>query len=243
MQVGKDAGDHAEDDELIANIQFGGPKVRRLADADDSSDGAGSATGAGDSAVDAAPQKEREAKHSSKGPKGKGKKSTASNSSVAEGTHKFQSSRKSVAASSSTGDVPEGDGGAEDVGVAGNATAADAPGSLLVSAIEAQARREAERVKAAAAGSTGTKIVAKHKKKRDKGGGEAAAAAGGDKKRKKHKSKEKSGGGSKKNGGVGAAAPAPAVAPAAAGAGAGGLGGLILLGSYASSSGSDGDAP
>lgn len=227
MQVGEGGGDHAEDDAMIANIQFGRPKVRRLSESDDSSGG-----------MDATPQKEAEAKLSSKGAKGKGKKIAASNLSAAEGTHTFQSSRKSEALSSSYEGVREEKAGAEDVRLAGNATVAEAPGSLLVSGIEAQARREAEKAKAAAAGSAGTKIVVK-KKKRHKGGGEATA--GGDKKRKKHKSKETTGGRSKKNEGVGAIAPVPAVAaPVTSGAGAGGLGGLNLLGSYASS-GSDGD--
>lgn len=225
MQVGKGAGDHTEDDAIIANIQFGGSKVRRLSESDDSSGG-----------VDDAPQKEAEAKHSDKGTKGKGKMCASSNSSVAEGAHVFQSSRKSGELSSNTGDVHEENREAKENGMVDKATAAEAPRSLLVSGIEAQVRREAERAKSLA-GSTGTKIVVK-KKKRDKGG---EATAGGDKKRKKHKSKEKIGGGSKRNKSVGAVAPAPAVvAPATAGGGVGGLGGLNLLGSYASS-GSDGD--
>lgn len=228
LQVSKGAGDHGEDDAMIANIRFGGPKVRRLSESDDSSGG-----------LDTTLQEEAGAKHSSKGTKGKGEKMMASNSSVAEGTHKFQSIRKSGALLPSTEDVRVESAGAEDVGAAGNRTAADAPGSLLVSGIEAQARREAEKAKAAAAGSAGTKIVAK-KKKRDTGGGGATAEGG--KKRKKHKSKEKPGGGSKKyEGGAVAQAPTAAAAPATAGAGAGGLGMLNLLGSYASSSGSDGD--
>lgn len=245
FQGGKGAGELDEDDAVIASIQFGGPKVRRLADAEDSSDGDGSATGADGSSKDNALQKGKGAKGSSEGSKGKGKKRTASSSSETKGTHKFQPVRKSGATPSGTEDVGEDQAGAEDDDdVGGNATAVDAPGSLLVSAIEAQAKREAERAKTAAAESTGTKIVVKQKKKREKGGGDGAVDRGQHKKRKKHKRKDKSGDDSKKNGSVGAAAPAPASATAnTAGAGEPGLGGLNLLGSYASSSGSEGDAP
>lgn len=237
LQGGKGEGEHDEDDAVIASIQFGGPKVRRLADTEDSSDGGGSATGADDSAADNALPRGNGVKDSSKGSKGKGKKRIASTSSEAGKTHKFQSVRKPGAPPSGTGDVGEDPAGAEDDDAGGNATASDAPGSLLVSAIEAQAKREAERAKAAAE-STGAKIVVKQKKRRDKGSGESAADGGEHKQRKKHKRKDKSGDGSKKHGSVGAAAPA-----AAAGAAGAGLGGLNLLGSYASSSGSEGDAP
>eukprot|EP00903_Cladosiphon_okamuranus_P016087 g14851.t1 len=235
---GKGDGEHDDDEALIANIQFGGPKVRRLADADDSSDGGGSATEADDFAADNGLPR-------GKGVKGKGKKRTSSTSSEAKGTQKFQPVRKHGAPLSGTGDVGEDPAGAEDDDMGGNATASDAPGSLLVTAIEAQARREAERAKSAASESTGTRIVAKQKRRRDKGGSESAGDGGEHKKkRKKHKRKDRRGDGSKKDGSVEAAAPAPVSAVAdAAGAGGAGLGGLNLLGSYASSSGSEGDAP
>lgn len=248
LQDGKGDGEHDEDDAVIAGIRFGGPKVRRLADAEDSSDGDGSATGADDFAVGDALPKGKGAKGSSKGSgsKGKGKKRATSSSSDTEGTHKFQPVPKSGASPSGTGGVGEVPGASEDDGGGVGAASVDAPGSMLVSAIEAQAKREADRAKAAAAESTGTKIVVKQKKRRDKGGGEGVVDGGGDKKRKKHKRKDRSGGDSKKNGSVKAAAAAPAPVSATAkvaGAGEAELGGLNLLGSYASSSGSEGDAP
>lgn len=241
LQGGKGDGKHDEDDAVIAGIQFGGPKVRRLADAEDSSDGDGSGPGAQDSAVDNALSEGKGANGSSEGSKGKGKKRATSAKSDTEASHKFQPVRISGASPSGAGDVSEDPGGAED-DAGGNATAVDAPGSLLVSAIEAQAKREAERAKAAAAESTGTKIVVKQKKRRDKGGGGGGAVDGGEhKKRKKHKRKDKNGGDSKKKGR--AAEEATAKAEGARGGGGAGLGGLNLLGSYASSSGSEGDAP
>lgn len=241
LQVGKGAGGIDEDDAAIANIQFGGPKVRRLADGDDSS-----SDGAGDAAMAApAARKPKDSGHDSTSLKGKGKKRPSGDGSAAAGgaTHRFQPSQKSGGATSGgTADVHE----EEEGGGGGNANAAvEGPGSMLVSAIEAQAKREAEKIKAGVEGSVGTKIVVKkHKKRRDKGGGdgEAGGGASAPKKRKKHKSKEKSKG---KNSGVtntnGAAAPAEAGAGGGGGADSTGLGGLNLLGSYASSSGSDGD--
>eukprot|EP00752_Nemacystus_decipiens_P011335 g10072.t1 len=240
---GKGDGDVDEDDAVIASIQFGGPKVRRLADAYDSSDDDGSAAGVNGPANDSsALQKGKGAKSSGGGSKAKGKKRAASSWSVEEGTPNSQPVRKSGASLSGAGDFGEDPTTAEDDDVGGNATAVDASGSLLVSAIEAQAKREAERVKAAATGSTGTKIVVKQKKRREKGDGGGAVDEGQHKKRKKHKRKERDGDDSKKSGSVGAATPAPASPTAhAAGAGKPELGGLNLLGSYASSSGSEGD--
>ncbi|CAM9803223.1 unnamed protein product [Ectocarpus sp. 6 AP-2014] len=232
---GAGAGENAEVDAMIANIQFGGSKVRRLEDADeDNSDGAS------DAATDA-----NGTKSPSKSFKGKGKKRAVvvggggSGSEAQNRTHTFQRARKSGASSSSTGDSQEEEEGEG----AGEAKKADSAGSALVSAIEAQARREAEAMKAAVAGSVGTKVVVKHKKKRSSSGsGEAASEAGGgqktSKKRKKHKSKEKTGAAPKQNGSSEAAAVAPTPAPSATGGA--GLGGLNLLGSYASSSDSDG---
>ncbi|CAM9375359.1 unnamed protein product [Ectocarpus sp. 12 AP-2014] len=229
---GAGAGENAEVDAMIANIQFGGSKVRRLVDADeDNSDGAGDAANG--------------AKSPSKSFKGKGKKRAVvgggdgSGSEAQNRTHTFQRARKSGASSSSAGDSQEEEEGEG----AGEAKKADSAGSALVSAIEAQARREAQAMKTAVAGSVGTKVVVKHKKKRSSSGsGEAASEAGGgqkaSKKRKRLKTKEKTGAAPKQNGSSQAAAVAPTPAPSATGGA--GLGGLNLLGSYASSSDSDG---
>ena len=75
LQGGKGDGELDEDEAVIASIQFGGPKVRRLADADDSSDGDGSAAGADDSAKDNALQNGKGANGISGGSKGKGRSS------------------------------------------------------------------------------------------------------------------------------------------------------------------------
>lgn len=122
----------------------------------------------------------------------------------------------------------------------------DVPRSLLVAGLEAQAKREANKVKAAAAESASTKILVKPKKKRLKtgaGGGGAGQDVSTSKKRKKHKGKHKNDVADKaESGNVKEGVPAPAVAVGAAedAAGAAALGGLNLLGSYDSSGSDDG---
>ncbi|CAM9205353.1 unnamed protein product, partial [Scytosiphon promiscuus] len=98
--VGKGAGEVDEDDAMIANIQFGGPKVRRLADGDDSG-----SDGAGDSSMAAPPERKPKVSGSDGASlKGKGKKRPAGDGGVGSAaaggtTHRFQSSKKSGASS------------------------------------------------------------------------------------------------------------------------------------------------
>lgn len=231
---GAGEGEQDEDDAIIANIQFGGPKVHRLAEAEDS-DGWGSGGSSGDVNQDKMPR--GVVKGSSA--KGKGKKTTSGGS---EGEPKSEPVRISV-------------GGDDEEDGAGTRTTRDgANASLPVSKVQAQAAREAEdEAKLAAAGSMGTKVVVKKRKKnkgdsRDKGGDnsrKSCTAPGDDssKSKKKHKSK-----GTKKsikadggNTGVGVTI-ASVAAPVGGGAAVGALGGLNLLGSYDSSSASDNDA-
>lgn len=251
---------HDEDDALIANIQFGGPKVRRLAEAgsgSDDSDGADSTGRSSEALVDAPPSNGGR----DKGNTGKGKMRAAGAS--AQGAPLFRPARK--AESALLGAEKGAPGEAGEKGGGGGGDGPDAPGSRLLSAIEAQARREADKVKAAGMGTT---VVVKRKKKKSKDkhseGGE------GSKKRKKHKEQSENidrglgggGGGYKKagsekvgvtankaeNGGVSgpsaaggasSAGTAAGVSPAGGAAEASALGGLNLLGSYDSSSGSD----
>lgn len=223
-----------EDDAVIANIQFGGPKVRRLEEADDS-DSARS-TGSVDLPVDAARKLMK-----GKGVTGEGKK-RADGATATEAAPRFQPVRThggGTGALPTAGDTHGDRKGGEEPGAGDVAATAAAPGSLLVSGIEAQARREAEKAKAAAAGSTGTKVTVKRKKKREKGEGAGGTSEDAPKKRKKHKRKEKQSGLKESlNGGVGETSTAAKVAEGG-GAGAVVLGGLNLLGSYDSSSGSD----
>lgn len=213
---------------MIAKIQFGGSTVRRLADGSDS-DGA-SSPGHGAMPVD--PPRVAGKGKGVEG-KGKGKKRTPLGSAI-EGAPTFQPVRISgtaeVVEPSRTGDLQPT--GVHDSKTSADPVGTDAIGSLLVSGIEAQAKREAEKAKVAAAGSLGTKIVAKPKKKRDKSGEDGEGAHHISTKRKKHKSKKKVTR-SKRLGekSVGRAKVAPVdVAP---------RGGLNLLGTYDSSSGSD----
>lgn len=224
--AGADEGEgrQDEDDAIVANIQFGGPKVHRLAEAEDS-DGWGSGGSSGD--VNQGKMSRGVVKGSSA--KGKGKKTTTG---ASEGEPKSEPVRISVG------------GDDEEDGLGTRTTRDGVNGSLPVSKVQAQAAREAEdEAKLAAAGSMGTKVVVKkRKKKRDKGDNINKGGDDSSKSKKKRKSKGtkesiKTDGGNT-GGGVSITSVA---APAGGGAAVSALGGLNLLGSYDSSSASDND--
>lgn len=237
-QVSTGAGPSArdnldEDDAMIAKIQFGGePTVRRLSDGEDSDNEAleKMSRNLGD------PLTVARGKGNAKGNKhAKGKGIVVDGSSLSSlfatgvSTASGNPRLKEGLALSNGGEggapVPsQAGGGAEDSkGDASSGGGGDSstPGSLLVSGIEAAARREAEKSKPGAEGSIGTKILAK-RKKLDKPN---------DRKKKHKKSKNKS----KIKGKDGSKEKSASAGEVASGSG-GGLG--SLLGFYASSSSS-----
>lgn len=230
---------------MIANIEFGGPKVRRLSDGEDSDDhNPGGSNDFGD------PSASKKGKSSLKNGKGKGAGQSSLSSGRSLGLGALEQAQPRSRTEAKDGIIgggsripqldmvpPQGEaiagGGALGTGGTTNRSGS-APGSLLVSGIEAAARREAEKAKAAATGSMGTTIVVKRKKV-DIGKDDGAEGAKKQKK-KKHK-RSKSTDRARSTSITIETSEEPSVGAAASGV-ATGLGGL--LGFYdSSSSGSD----